>query len=303
MSTSPSPLAAFSDALADTVERTARSIVAVGSGGHAVASGFVLKPGVVIAADEALESDDDLAVLLPDGRRAAATLAGRDPSTDVAVLRIDDDTVPPLPAAAAREPRAGGLVLTVGRRPEGVIAALGTVALVGGAWRSLRGGEIDRLLRLGLRMDRRSEGGAAVDANGDTLGMAVFGPRRAVLVIPLTTVTRVADELIARGRIARGYLGLGLQPVRLDEAKTEALGLAQGRGLIVVSVDPQGPGRQAGVLIGDVVTAWDGEEIGGLRSVFARLGTGSVGKTVALSLLRAGQPAAATLTIGERPAA
>jgi S1-C subfamily serine protease len=296
------PLPAFSDHLADLVAGAAPSIVAVHGRGRNAASGFVWRPGHVVTADETLETDGDLAVTLPDGRRVEATLLGRDPTTDVALLKADDAEAPALPLDGAADPRPGDLVLAVGRREGEPAAHLGIVQVAGGPWRSQRGGRIDRLLRLDVRLDPRSEGGVVLDARGRAIGMAVYGPRRTVLAIPAATIERVANQLSRSGRIARGYAGLGLQPVRLDEATARSLDLPEGRGLIVVDVDPNGPGRRAGVLQGDIVAQWDGEPVRGMRELSARLGPESVGRSVAITVIRAGQPTMLNLSVAERPA-
>jgi S1-C subfamily serine protease len=295
------PLPAFSDHLADLVAGVAPSVVAVHGRGRAASSGFVWRPGRIVTADEALEADGPLAVTLPDRRRVEAILLGRDPATDVALLKIDDAEAPALPLDAA-DPRPGHLVLAVGRREGEPAAHFGSVQVAGGPWRSQRGGQIDRLLRLDLRLEPRSEGGVVLDARGRAIGMAVHGPRRTVLAIPAATIERVADQLSRSGRIARGYAGLGLQPVRLDEATARSLDLPESRGLIVVDVDPDGPGRRAGVLQGDIVAKWDGEPVRGMRELSARLGPESVGRTVAITVIRAGQPTTLDLAVAERPA-
>jgi S1-C subfamily serine protease len=305
MSTSAStdPLAALSNQLAATVAQAAPHIVAIDGRRRLTASGFVWRPGVVVTADEALEADEDIAVLLPDGRRIAATLAGRDPSTDIAVLRIDDGGIPALPLGSNDNLLAGHLTVAVGRRAEGPVAAFGVVAVAGGPWRSMRGGQLDRFIRLDLRLDPRAEGGPVLDTQGKAIGMAVLGPRRSVLAIPAATIDRVADQLLTKGRIARGYLGLGLRPVRLEEGLVKALALTQPRAAIVISVDPKGPAQQAGVLLGDVVTSWNGEPVHGVRDIFRRLGSETVGQKAELALIRAGKAATATVTIAERPPA
>jgi S1-C subfamily serine protease len=299
-STTP-PLLALSNRLADLVAGVAPSVVAVHGRGRTAASGFVWRPGHVVTADEALEADGDLAVSLPDGRRVEATLLGRDPTTDVAVLKVDDAETPALALDGAADPRPGHLALAVGRREAETAAHFGIVQFAGGPWRSRRGGQIDRLIRLDLRLDPRSEGGVALDAGGRAIGMAVYGPRRTVLTIPSATIERVADQLARGRRIARGYAGLGLQPVWLDETTARSLDLPEGRGLIVVDVDPNGPGHRAGVLQGDIVAKWDGEPVRGMRELSARLGPESVGRTVAITVVRAGQPKALDLTVAERP--
>ncbi|MGH6799054.1 MAG: S1C family serine protease, partial [Roseiarcus sp.] len=194
------------------------------------------------------------------------------------------------PTAAA--PAVGALAVVAGARESAANAALGVVSFVGPQWRSLRGGVIDARIELDAALARASEGGLALDASGQAFGMAVFGPRRRTLVIPMATIDRVADLLATKGRIARGYLGLGLQPVKLD---------AGGTGAMATSVDAKGPGAAAGVRQGDIIVAWNGEPIRGVHQLVRALGPDSVGASVRLTLRRAGEPIEATLTIGERP--
>jgi S1-C subfamily serine protease len=167
------------------------------------------------------------------------------------------------------------------------------VSLSGPAWRSLRGGEIDARIELGLTLRRIAEGGLAMDAQGRAIGMSVFGPRRRVLVIPGATIDRVAAQLAAHGRVPRGYLGVGLQPVKLEP---------EGMGAMVMAVDRDGPAAKAGLHQGDVIVAWNGEPVRSVQALLRALGPASVGTVVTLSLRRAGEPVEANITIGERPA-
>jgi S1-C subfamily serine protease len=295
-------LAAFSDAIAARVAAVAPSLVVVRPRRGPTVSGFIWRAGVVVTAEEALEADE-AEVVLADGSNAEATLAGRDPSTDVVILRVEAAQGSAAPLAGDVQPRAGEVAIAVGRRPEGASAHLGIVSLAGGPWRSMRGGRIDARLQLDLRLDPRSEGGLVLDHAGRAFAMAVFGPRRTVLGIPAATIERVADHLVRHGRVRRGYLGLGLQPVRLDDEAAQRLDPPRTRGLMAVRVDPDGPARQAGLLQGDVVTAWDGEPVERLRHVVERLGPDSVGRTATLAILRAGKPTTVSVTIAERPAA
>jgi S1-C subfamily serine protease len=288
---SAGPLQQFSDALADLVADAAPSVVAVHSA-RSRSSGFVWRPGLIVTADEALAEEGDISVTLPGGETGAAIVAGRDPTTDVAVLRVDRLEAPTASLQSAT-PAAGALALAVGRQQGAPIAAFGSVSLVGDAWRSLRGGDIDARIELDLSLRRAGEGGLALDASGRAFGMAVFGPRQKALAIPAATIERVAAKLASDGRIARGYLGLGLQPTRLDGAG--------GIGAMVMNVDPGGPGAAAAVRQGDVIVAWDGQPIRDLRTLLRALGPDSVGSTVKLSVLRGGAPVEAALTIGERP--
>ena len=285
------PLTNLSASLSGLVAATAPSIVAIHSH-RALSSGFIWKTGMIVTADEALADEGEVAVTLSGGKRISATIAGRDPTTDIALLRADIDAVSPI-ALDGSAPSAGALAVVVGGREGEAVAALGVVATSGVAWRSMRGGEIDARIELDLSLRRHAEGGLALDASGQAFGMAVFGPRRRVLVIPAATIARVAAQIEAHGKVARGYLGLGLQPVRLDRDG--------GVGAMVMSVDGDGPGAKAGVRQGDVLQAWDGQPIGSVNALLRALGPTSVGKTVALSLRRGGETRAVVLEIGERP--
>ena len=283
-------LQTFSSAISDLGARAAPSVVAVHSH-RSRSSGFIWRPGLIVTADEALADEGEISVTLPGGESLPATLAGRDPSTDIALLRVDRANLQPAwlgPVTAA----AGVLAIVVGSQDGSPTAALGVVSFAGGGWRSLRGGEIDNRIELDASMRRSNEGGLALDATGRAFGMAVFGPRRRVLVIPSATIDRVAAKLDTHGRIPRGYLGLALQPVRLD---------GEGVGAMVMSVDANGPGAAAGMRQGDVIVAWDGEVIQSVRALLRALGPDSVGETIRLGLKRAGEPMEVNLQIGERP--
>ena len=178
------PLVALSDHTAQLVERTASSIVAVHGGGRASSSGIHWRSGVIVTAEEVLERDEDIKITLPGGRLVEASLAGRDPCTDVAVLRFQPDGLPAAPTADAAPLRPGHVVLAIGNHEGAPVASLGIVAIVGGTWHSLRGGTIDNLIRVDLVLSPAAEGGALVDVQGRVVGMAVLGPRRRVLAIP-----------------------------------------------------------------------------------------------------------------------
>lgn len=301
MSEPTNPLLALSHSLSGLVGSMADSLIAVISHGRLVASGFAWKPDAAITASDALEADDEISLLLADGRTLAATLKGRDPSTDVALISVREGTLQPLPNTAAKAVRVGELILALGRGKEGVTANLGIVSTAGGPWQSLRGGNIDCLIRLDMRLEPLREGALVIDAQGATLGMGVLGPRRRPLVIPMATIERIAPRLLADGRIRRGYLGLGLQSLRLDEALAQAHALPSRRGIMVVSLDPNGPARAAGVHVGDIIISLDGEAVPGVRSLYARLTPESVGRNAELKIVRAGQIATAKVTIGASP--
>lgn len=287
--TDPTPLSSLSSALADVVARAAPSVVSVHSH-RARATGFAWKRGLIVTADEALADEGEVEIGLPDGSRAAATIAGRDHTTDIALLRTDAN-IPPV-GLAPTVPALGTLSVVVAADRDAPSAALGIVSASGKGWRSLRGGDIDARIELDLRLRDSQEGGLALDASGEAFGMAVLGPRR-VLVIPTATIEHVAAQLEARGRIARGYLGLGLQPVRLDD----------GVGAMVMNVDKAGPSAAAGIRQGDVIVAVNDQKLSGVRALSRALGPASVGTIVDVAVRRGGEPASFKVTVGERPEA
>ena len=270
----------------------APSLVSVSSD-RMQASGFVWRAGRVVTSDEGVAEDGEVRIALPGGETVAAEIVGRDPSTAVALLKIERADLRPV-AMAAVVPSPGALVVAAGAEAGAPTAALGLVALARGPWQSLRGGEIDARIELDARLRRTAEGGLAINAAGQAFGMTVFGPRRRVLVIPAATLSRVAARLEAHGRIPRGYLGLGLQPVTIEGG---------GSGIMVMSVDPKGPGAAAGIHQGDVLISWDSKPVGGLQPLLRSLGPDSVGKLLVLELRRGGETRQAKLQIGERPPA
>ncbi|WGR95602.1 S1C family serine protease [Bradyrhizobium sp. ISRA443] len=285
--TDPTTLSSLSSALSETIARAAPAIVSVHS--HRLrASGFVWKPGLVITADEALADDGEIEIQLSDGSRRQATIAGRDHTTDIALLRFDADVAPV--KLSATVPALGSLAMVVAADRGAPTARLGIVSLSGPAWRSLRGGDIDARIELDVRLRHSQQGGLALNASGEPFGMAVLGPRR-VLTIPAATIERVAPQLESSGRIARGYLGLGLQPVRVDD----------GIGAMVMSVDKNGPSAAAGIRQGDVIVAVNDERLSGVRALLRTLGPQSVGRVVDLTVRRGGEPLHVRVTIGERP--
>jgi S1-C subfamily serine protease len=285
-------LSEISGAMQALVEKTARRVVAIDAGGRRPASGILWRPNLIVTADEALGDDEDAELLMPDGRVVVGRLAGRDPSTDIALLRADGAVDSSDAFKRATTVKTGQLAVAVGRTSNGQQAASGIVRECGASWRSWAGGLIDRRILLDLTLDRCSHGGAVVDADGDLIGLAAFAPRRRALVIPAETIDRIAERLAAKGSVSRGYLGVGLHPLRHGEHRS---------GAIVVRLDENGPARRAGILVGDILTAWNGEPIRGARDVFTRLGPDAVGSTITLDLVRANQQTKIDIAVGERP--
>jgi len=284
----PTILSSLSSALEGVVAAARPSIVSVHSR-RSRATGFVWKTGLVITADEALADEGEVSIKLADGTARSATIAGRDHTTDIALLCFDGAGLAPIKLTSG-VPALGSLAVVVAAENGNATAALGAVSLAGPRWRSLRGGDIDARIELDVSLRHSHEGGLALNATGETIGMAVRGPRR-VLVIPSATIERVASRLETHGRVARGYLGLGLQPVKLDD----------GIGAMVMSVDKTGPSAAGGIRQGDVIVGWNNEKLSSVRSLLQALGPDSVGSVVDVEARRAGEPMTFKLTIGERP--
>ncbi|WFU13935.1 S1C family serine protease [Bradyrhizobium sp. CB3481] len=280
-------LSSLSSALAEIVARAKPTIVSVHSH-RSRASGFVWKSGLIVTADEGLAEEGEVSIRFSDGTDRPATIAGRDHTTDIALLRADTATSTPIVLSSAI-PDLGSLSVVVAAEQGVTTAALGMVSLSGGRWRSMRGGEIDARIELDIRLRRHHEGGLVLNAAGEAIGMAVQGVRR-ILVIPGATIARVAARLETHGRIARGYLGLGLQPVELDDDI----------GAMVMSVDRTGPSAAAGIQQGDIIVGWNNEKLSGVRSLLRSLGPDSVGSVVDVTIRRGGAPVQIKLTIGER---
>jgi len=285
-------LAAFSAELAALVQGAAGSVAAVHARPRFSSSAAFWRPGILVTAEHTVRREDEITVTLPDGSDAAATLAGSDPGTDIAVLKVEAPGVAAV--AAARDPAPGDLALALGRSEDsGINATLGIVSAVSGPWRTWRGGRLDRYIRLDLTLYPGSSGGLVLNAAGQALGIATSALSRiAGLAIPASTVNRVVDEVLSRGRVARGYLGVGLQPVELPDHQ---------KGLIILSLEPRGPAAQAGLLIGDVVVLLGGVAVADTDDIQTALEAHGVGSAIDVQFLRGGASRAISITIGERP--
>jgi S1-C subfamily serine protease len=298
-----SVLLSLSNNLADAVERAGRSTVAVHARQRQPASGVHWRPGVIVATDHTIERDDDITVTLPDGKSIPATLAGRDPSTDLAILKIDGASLPVAATGDAAALRVGHMALAVGRFGEGGLGtSLGVISALSGAWNTWRGGQVDQFIRADVTLYPGFSGGPLVNAAGEIVGINTSGLSRNMgLTIPAATTNRVVDQLLSKGRIARGYLGLGLQPVRLPDTLKQAVGTTSDTGVIIISIESGGPAEQAGLFIGDIIVALDGRAVTDTDAVQGLLGPERIGSALAAKVARGGQPVDVQITVGERP--
>jgi S1-C subfamily serine protease len=287
-------LVALSNELAGAVAQAGPAVVAVNARPRFASSGVVWRPGIVVTAEHTIRRREEIGITLPDGRSTSATLAGRDPGTDLAVLKLAETDTPAATFGSPETLRPGHLALAIGRSADsGVNATMGVISAVSGPWRSWRGGQIDQYLRLDLTLYPGSSGGAVVDTAGRVLGISTNALSRiAGLAVPVSTVNRVVDELLRTGHVSRGYLGLGLHPVSLPDGST---------GLIVISAEASGPAANAGVLLGDILVTLAGKSLSDTDEIQALLDSHSVGKPVAARIVRGGQHIELNITVGERP--
>ena len=292
---------AISNALADATEKSGAFTVAVHTEARGSSSGVLWRPGIIVTAEHALRRDEDIQLTVAGGLVVAAKLLGRDPSTDLAVLKFEGDSASvPLGDSEALKP--GHLTLVVGRtRASGPVAALGFVSLVVKERRIWGGTQLSPYVRLDVALPRTGVGGAVVDAHGQVVGIATpkLSPGGA-LALSVATVNRVVDALLQKGRIPRGYLGVGLQPIRLPENLMQTLNRQANRAVMVLEVEPTGPAHQAGVVIGDILVSLNGKPVLRLEDVQAHLAGENIGKEFRAEFLRGGAPRAVSIVIGER---
>lgn len=293
-----------SDALASTVEAAGSGVVRVEARRRLPASGILWSPdGVVVTAHHIVERDENIQLGLPDqdtgSQSIPATLVGRDPSTDLAVLRVEASDLTPHTWEDASDLKVGHLVLALGRPGRTTQATMGIVSALGESWRTPAGGQVDRYLQTDLVMYPGFSGGPLVDMAGRVLGLNTSALIRGISVtVPTTTVRQVVETLLSHGRVRRGYLGVGAQPVRLPANLEEELG--QETGLLLVSVEPDGPAGRGGLLLGDAIVAFDGQPVRHMDDLLALLGRDRVGATVPVRIVRGGLVQEMTVTVGER---
>jgi len=293
----------LSNTLAEATGRAAVSVVAVHTETRGSASGIVWRSGVIVTSEHALRRDEDIQVTLPNGRVVSATLAGRDPSMDIAVLKCAeaDSAVQQLGDVTTLKP--GSLTLVVGRtRASGPVAALGVVSLVAPDRHTWTGGSITPYIRLDVGLQPTAVGGAVIDAYGNLVGLAT--PRFArfgAIAVPASAINKITDTLLREGRIPRGYLGVGLQPVRLPNTLRESLQRSEKTAAIILEVHPDGPADKAGFVIGDILVSLAGHPITRLEDVQSLLVGDAIGKSLPLKFVRGGSVQEGSIVVAERP--
>jgi len=298
-----SVLQEVSNGLAAMVETVGPGVVRVEARRRLAASGVVwAEDGLIVSANHVVKRDDKIKIGLAEGKTVSATLVGRDPSTDLAVLRAETNNLPrPTWAKAeAQTMGVGHLVLALGRPGKTVQATLGIIsALSEDSWRTPAGGVLDRYLQTDVVMYPGFSGGPLVDAEGQVLGLNTSALLRGIsLTVPGNSVGTVVETLLTHGHVRRGYLGVSTQPVRLPEALKQQLN--QETGLLLVSVDEAGPAGGGGLLLGDTIVALDNVTVRTYDDLLALLSADRVGQEVTVRLVRGGQVEEIKVVIGER---
>lgn len=299
--TQVNPLTELSEAMTEAVAKAGAATVLVDARRRMPASGIGYASDLILTADHVIERDEDIKIVLPDGSEVRAQVAGRDPGTDLALLRLERAATA-VAQPAAQEARVGQLVLALGRpTPEGIQASLGMVSAIGGPVRTGRGGLIERYLRTDTIPYPGFSGGPLVDTAGYVVGVNTSGlARGASLTIPVALAWQVADTLAQHGHVRRGYLGLRSQPVEISEAGQRALGRQQTTGLLVVGVENKSPAAESGLIVGDILVSISDQPVADHDELLSRLTGDIVGKPTPVQVLRGGQPQTLTVTVGER---
>ena len=290
----------FSDALAETVAAAAKSVLRVEGRARLAASGIAFSgDGMVLTAHHVVEQDEGLFVGIEKGEKLAAKLVGRDPATDLALLKAEGGSFPAVAWTNPPTPRVGHLVLALGRPGASIRATLGIVSAVGESWRTPVGGFIDRYLQSDVVMYPGFSGGPLVSADGRVIGLNTSAVLPgASLTIPAATIERVARELLAHGKVRRGYLGITTQTVRLPGKIAERL--SQPTGLLIVSVESKSPAEGAGLLLGDTLLGIGDHPLRHVDDLVAELGGDRIDQEVAISVLRGGETRTIRVTVGQR---
>ncbi len=291
-------LTELSDALANAVERADSGVARVEARERFPASGIVWSAdGVIVTAHHVVERDEDIRVGVGDDS-VPAVLVGRDPATDIAVLRAEGGGFEPLTWADASQLKVGHITMALGRPGRSVRATMGIASAIGGGWRSHGGGRFERYLQADVAMHPGFSGGPLVDVTGAALGMNPSALRRmASPTVPAGDVKRITEALLANGKVRRGYLGITPQPARLPAALAEQLG--QETGLLITFVEADSPAEKGNLLLGDVIVSIDGSPVRQLDDLFSALAD-RAGEKAELQAVRGGQLQKFELTVGER---
>ena len=291
----------LSDGIVNAVETGSAGTVLVNSRRRFPASGVVYQPGLVLTADHVIENEDEITILSPDRQQFKAVLAGRDPGSDLALLRLESAALTAL-EVSKNEARLGQLTLALGRPSlDGIQVSLGAISAMGGPVRDGRGGLLEKYLQAEVNPQPGFSGGPLIDTEGQVLGINTSGIAGGILLtIPVSIAWAVAETLAAHGSIQHGYLGIRSQPTKLPDAAREALGRDQRMGLLLVGLEDDGPALQGGLLVGDILVAVNSNPVADPDHLWMQLSGKIVGKNVPVEVLRGGQKKVIMILVAER---
>jgi S1-C subfamily serine protease len=255
-----------------------------------------------VTANHTVRREDEITILGAGGKAWKARLAGRDPSTDLAILKLSEENTLPLPQFAA-EAKLGHLVLALGRtRSSNLVASAGIIGGLSGEWQPRRGGQVAQQIRLDLELYPGFSGGPLVSAHKQVIGINTRGLSRGRgVAIPNATVNRVVDELLEKGHIARPYLGVAMQPVAIPDSLRGKIASSASAALLVVDVEPSGPAEKGGVLLGDLIVELGEKAVEDTTEIQDVLSSTKIGETIGLTVLRAGSPLKLSVQLEDRP--
>jgi S1-C subfamily serine protease len=290
----------FSNGLTSAVERGGASTILVDARKRYPASGIALAEDLVLTADHVVTREDGIKVVLVDGKSLEGTVAGRDPGSDLAVLRLPERML--TPARTSNTFKVGQLVLALGRpSAAGIQASWGIITAISGPTRTFRGGMLDEFIQSETTPYPGFSGGPLINTEGEVLGLNTSGlTRGSSLTIPVKVAWRIGEALAKHGTVKRGYLGVRTQPVEIPEVSRQALKREQGQGLLVLWLEDGGPAAAGGLLVGDILVTIGGQALGDADDLFTALSGDTVGKSIAVEVLRGGRPETVTVTVGER---
>ncbi len=296
-----SALTDFSNGLTAAIEKVGGSTLLVDARRRYPASGIAYAADLVLTADHVVTREDNLRVAGADGKAMAAMVAGRDPGSDLALLRLAEKMLTPAKVADGL-PKVGALVLAVGRpNSAGLQASWGIVTAIGGPARTGRGGLLDEYIQTETVSYPGFSGGPLINAEGEVLGLNTSGlTHGSAVTIPIKGAWRIADELAKHGSVKRGYLGVRTQTVSVPEASQKSLNRPQGQGLLVLWLEEGGPAEKAGLLVGDILVGVGGQPVNDPDDLFAALNSETVGKSVPVEVLRGGKPETVNVMVAER---
>ncbi len=297
----PDVLTAISRRIADVVAAAAAHVVRLEGRHRGSASGVVWsQDGVVVTTSHALERDEEIQVFLPSGEEVGGEVLGRDPTTDLAIVRVQRNGLSAATFAETDAVAAGEIVLSVSRPGRSPRAAVGIVARAAGEWRAPSGGRVDRFIETTLDLHPGFSGALALRADGGAIGIATAGLLRgAAMILPPATLRRVVKSLLAHGGVRRGFVGIAMVPVRLPPDVAQAAG-GQSEALLVSSIEPESPAARAGLVIGDALLSFGGRPVTDPSDLLPMLEEERIGDTMPLRLVRAGELREVSVTIAAR---